>query len=131
MVFHVRKWPAKWSCEHCCLLICQSGIWKNQASFDPFNSYNFGKEALNLNCSGQNWNTYTQQGQQCRMHQWTADLPSEKIIAMTISAISTRPDFLNQDVNVFTYVGSRLCSNNRSIPKIGRASCRERVCQYG
>src|SRR3546814_20731783 len=30
MVFHVRKWPAKWSCEHCCLLICQSGIWKAQ-----------------------------------------------------------------------------------------------------
>src|SRR3546814_3475908 len=106
----------------------QSGIWKNQASFDPFNSYNFGKEALNLNCSGQNWNTYTQQGQQCRMHQWTADLPSEKIIAMTISAISTRPDFLNQDVNVFTYVGSRLCSNNRSIPNTSYTPTASATC---
>src|SRR3546814_5501617 len=33
MVFHVRKWPAKWSCEHCCLLICQSGVWKRQEGF--------------------------------------------------------------------------------------------------
>src|SRR3546814_639365 len=33
MVFHVRKWPAKWSCEHCCLLICQSGSWKRPQTF--------------------------------------------------------------------------------------------------
>src|SRR3546814_4445977 len=66
-----------------CRINCQSGIWKNQASFDPFNSYNFGKEALNLNCSGQNWNTYTQQGQQ-RSEEHTSELKSLMRISYSV-----------------------------------------------
>lgn len=94
-------------------------MWREQSTFDPLNSYLFDKSALNLNCSGQSWNTYTRQDQQCRMHQHTADLPSEKIITLSISAIATTRTFVNQDANVFLYVDNILCGNNRSIPSPG------------
>ena len=112
---------------------CQSGAWILVGGLDSINTYNFTKNDMTLSCSGQAWNIWSSAGQQCYMHQKSINLKGDKIVSMSLSGVtgSETLSTVGSDINVFLYVDSELCGNNRfntaGFQPTASASCTRKI----
>lgn len=101
-------------------MICQSdGIqeskWSAQFAYDEVNNHVFGKKSFVHDCSGEDWNIWTQAGQQCRMYQYSFKIERDRVISLALSGVSLSKTLGGKDINLYLYIGDWLCANNRGL----------------